>query len=111
MDPLQVYERPWPEWPIDRPKGVSHMSFPRDGHVLAMAGDGWVATVDHRDLLKAGEWKAYRPRRTSSVKDFVIRNLCLSANGRAAFIGARDGRIAQFDIKSGKCVRTSEAFK
>lgn len=109
-DPLRKYESPWPDWPIERPKGVAYMSFSRDGHVLALAGDGWVGTVDHRDLPKAGEWKAYRPRKTSTVKDFVIRSLCLSANGRSAFIGARDGRIAQFDIKSGKCLRTWKAF-
>jgi WD40 repeat protein len=107
--PLQLTNE-WGVWPVSTPPGTEYSSFSGDGHVLMMAGDGWVASIDYRNLPKEGEIESYEPRKTSTVPGFVVRSLAAKSNGKEAFIGSRDGRIVRFDLAANKAIRTWKAF-
>ncbi len=109
-DPVRLTNNDWGMWPVATPTGIQYSSFSGDGNVLMMAGDGWVASIDHRRVPKEGQIEIYEPSQTTKVSAFVVRSLAASHNGKEAFIGARDGRIVRFDLASKKAIRTWKAF-
>lgn len=109
-DPLLLTNNEWGPWWVAVPAGIEFSSFSGSGHVLMMAGDGWVAWHDNRHLPKEGPVQIGKLSQTAKVSAFVVRSLAASHNGKEAFIGARDGRIVRFDLASKKAIRTWKAF-
>lgn len=105
-------------WPQVWPEGASYATFSKSGNVLVLAGDGWCASLDWRSLPKSGiitdtergiDGRS-KPRKSEIVKDFVIRSLAVDTAGQVAYLGSRDGRIAKFELKSGKVLMSWKAY-
>lgn len=104
-------------WPQDWPSGATYATFSKSGNVLVLAGDGWCASLDWRSLPKSGlitdtergiDGRS-KPRKSEVVKDFVVRSVAVDAAGQVAYLGSRDGRIAKFDLGTGKVLLTWKA--
>lgn len=101
----------------DLPEETAYLAFSGDGQVLGFAGDGWVAAYDPRKLPTSGIIQdtgrkidnQVPVRRSAVVPDFVVRSLCLNHTGTQAFIGARDGRIAVFNLRTRQLIKTWKA--
>ncbi|MBC8063455.1 MAG: WD40 repeat domain-containing protein [Chlorobia bacterium] len=108
----------WTGWIVSLPKDVQYASFSGDGNVLVMAGDGWCAAHDWRNIPTEGvmidtEKRIDRTvvvKKSDPVKDFVVRSVVANEQGNLAFIGSRDGRIARINLKTGRAEKVWEAF-
>ncbi|MBA3726224.1 MAG: WD40 repeat domain-containing protein [Armatimonadetes bacterium] len=118
-DPESEPAKKWEGWPVREPEGIRYMAFSGDGNVLVFAGDGWCARLDPRLFPKGGVImdtgrrvdNTVRPKKTVVVPSFIVRSVCASGSGKEAFLGGRDGRIARFDLATGKLLRIWKGFK
>jgi WD40 repeat protein len=108
----------WNSWPTSFPNEVAYATFSGDGNVLVVAGDGWCGALDWRKLPTSGVIvdtgkgidRTYVVPKSEVVPNFVVRSVGTDAKGRLAYLGARDGRIARFNLKSGKVEKVWQAF-
>ncbi|MFO0769052.1 MAG: WD40 repeat domain-containing protein [Nitrospiraceae bacterium] len=110
-DPIGKSDERWAGWPMRTPEGFSCLSFSGDGRKLVLAGDGWCAGLDPNQLPRTGVVydgakkidNTYVLKKSEVKPNFRVRSLCVSHDGKSAFLGGLDGRILRFDLASGKC--------
>ncbi len=104
-------------WPVEFPANAAYTTFSGDGKVLVAGGDGWCSALQLAKIPRNGIISdtekgidgTVKVKKSEVLKDFILRSICTNAQGTIAYLGARDGRIARFDLQTGRATKIWKA--